>query len=756
VSGCIDKKIGDRLYAYEAGLLEDAAREQFELHLLECRHCHNLAVKFKDEARLIRQDPDLRRAVGDLAEKTASEPSWRSRYVRTAFAIAAVLVVLLLKPWQLEFRPTLEAIAAENRLAVLYFENLAQPDDPDRFGEIVSHLLTTDLSESDYVQVVSSQRLYDILSLMGQPDIGTIDKNLATDVAERAEARWMLTGSILQMEPALVLTGQLSEVATGDLVASHRIEGEAGESVFDLVDRLTVKIKNDLSLPEEALAEIDPPIADVTTHSTAAYRDYLEGMELYFKYYNREAGEKFLSAVENDSTFAMAYYYLAYLVNRDYAEKAVRHAEGASRKEKLYIASLQAASVRDAEGAIQQLRRIVELYPDEKQAWYRLGRYAFSQFRRDDAVKLFGRAIELDSAYKLSYNALVYTYQEMGEPELALSTLDQYIARAPDEANPYDTKGDIYAEYGHLEEAKDAYARAVSIKRDFSSYGALSKLGEMYLFSGQSDSAREIFQELASCEFKATRSRARTSLAQIPFYQGRFDEAIQVLNDGIAADRLEQATSGAAGDRSGKHGMLSAIADERGQIDEAIAEIYRAIEAHNQVYPDNRYAYYYTLARLLAANGEFDSARAVAAVMKPYLESRSINLSGYWYALGCTRLAEGDVEGAVVDLEKAKADSDVLYIDYMLARAYLEAGYIDKAIAELEVQIVNFGRWRIIFCNEAVRCHYYLGVAYERDGREDMAVEQYDTFLKLWAGADSNHTQIRDATERLARLRNQP
>jgi TolB-like protein len=71
------------------------------------------------------------------------------------------------------------AIAEENSLAIMYFDNLAQPEDPNRLGEIVTELLITGLSESQYVQVVSSQRLYDTLKLLGREGQKVVNRDVA-------------------------------------------------------------------------------------------------------------------------------------------------------------------------------------------------------------------------------------------------------------------------------------------------------------------------------------------------------------------------------------------------------------------------------------------------------------------------------------------------------------------------------------------------------------------------------------------------
>lgn len=58
----------------------------------------------------------------------------------------------------------------------MYFDNLVDPGDSLRLGEIATNLLITDLSQSRYVNVVSSQRLYDILKQFGKEGQKRIDR----------------------------------------------------------------------------------------------------------------------------------------------------------------------------------------------------------------------------------------------------------------------------------------------------------------------------------------------------------------------------------------------------------------------------------------------------------------------------------------------------------------------------------------------------------------------------------------------------
>ena len=329
---------------------------------------------------------DLKRLKRESELSTISSPETiskksYSKIVIPTVVIITALAILILKPWKFEISPRQEAIAQENKLAVMYFDNLTDASDSLKFGEITTNLLITDLSESEYVQVVSSQRLYDILRQLGREGVKKVDRDMATQVAQKANARWMLLGSILNTEPEIILIAQLIDVKTGVAIASQRIEGQPGDRIFSLVDSLTIEIKNDLSLPTKSMEGENTKIADGTTHSVEAYRYYLEGRDLFEKHYWSEAKLSFKKALEYDSTLAMAYYFLAAIdywshddrKARDWIKIALKYSDKTSKKGKHYINSLDARIDRDYNRAIDELQKIIHIDPDEKGAYVSIG-----------------------------------------------------------------------------------------------------------------------------------------------------------------------------------------------------------------------------------------------------------------------------------------------------------------------------------------------------------------------------------------------
>ena len=358
---CTDSRFEKMLYAWELDMLSDEERLAFQEHVLECPSCLAKLQEFEGASRLLLRDPDIRTALEELAEAEGRDDSRetvdvreadgnrRGGLIKTIVAIAAVLTILVLRPWDITISPSKEAVAAANRLAVMYFDELPDGSHADRTGEAVTNLLITDLSESEYVQVVSSQRLYDILKRLGHEDTRVIDRDLASRVAAAADVRWMLLGSIIRDSSRTIIASQLVDVSDGSVKASERVTGEPGESIFDMVDKLTVAVKTDLALPSAALRERDPEVASVTTRSTEAYYAYIEGVDYLSKLYTREAVASFERALSYDSTFAMAYYQLAYLKDRRLIAKAAQYADGASQREQYYIRARAAGYRRDTD-----------------------------------------------------------------------------------------------------------------------------------------------------------------------------------------------------------------------------------------------------------------------------------------------------------------------------------------------------------------------------------------------------------------------
>jgi len=689
---------------------------------------------------------------------TAAIPARRkSRLLRILLPAAAVcaiaLLIFVLQPFRVEMGPDSEAIADENSLAIMYFANMVDPEDSDRTGIMVTALLITDLSESEYIEVVSRQRLFDILRSLGREDLKAIDETVASEVAEKAGVKWILTGNVFQVEPNIILTSDISDAESGKILASQQITGEPGEDIFAVVDRLSRAIKEDMALPAEAGTEVDRPIADVTTHSPEAYRYFIEGFEFFWKHYMSEAETSFRKALDHDSTFAMANWALSYVVaepeKTELMARAVRHSDKASDFEHGYIGAMAAKHSGDYRLAVEILTRLTERFPNDARAHLSLGvtyRIAFGDHEK--AIASFKRVLEIAPQSKEIYNQLAYAYEDAGDLDNAIWAINEYISLAPDDANPYDSRGDLYAFNGRIDEALESYRKASEIRPLYST----SAEGAMYLFKRDYARADSCFEHMATSDARGSRSSGRMYLATVPMYRGRFTEALRILEDGIAADNMEQYIGTSAAEKPRLMALIHLEMEEYAAAAEAGR---RCMEARAKHAPnDHAYATEFYIV-LLCLTGNLEEAEKLAAPrIASYAEHPEAATWSDFTILSQLENARGNTDDAIRYMERSISTGDPwLHLRVITAKMYIEAGRLGEAVDLLEAAITRYDRVRAMTPIWSVKAHYLLGLAYEGSGWDPKAIEEYETFIEIWKDADPGIPMLEDARERLAGLK---
>jgi tetratricopeptide (TPR) repeat protein len=320
---------------------------------------------------------------------------------------------------------------------------------------------------------------------------------------------------------------------------------------------------------------------------------------------------------------------------------------------------------------------------------------------------------------------------------------------APDEPNPYDTRGDIYASNGRIDQAIESYRKALEIRPDFES--SLVNLGNMYLFKREYARAESLYHKLCAGIGKSGRSEGRLRLATIAAYQGKFDEALETLDAGIKADRMDRTEIWLAE----KYQLKSEIYFERNAPAKAMEALERSDEVTRRL-DDPEFAIQLSYLRVLhlAENGDIAGAEDVAETMRRHFEGKDgRGMSYYWFAAGCVERAKGNLGAAAADFEKGTEPLLWFLARYMLGSTYYEAGQLGEAVAEFEKAVAAHREDRPNRPIQAVKVYYMLGLAYEQSGWKNKAIENYEEFLEIWKDADPGLPEIEDARQRLARLK---
>jgi DNA-binding SARP family transcriptional activator/tetratricopeptide (TPR) repeat protein len=329
---------------------------------------------------------DANRAEEDPAEVGRS-PHRRARpWARRGGAAVLIAIVLVAGTYltrngspetgaSLPTQGLFAADAATTSIAVFPFTVRGDPDLAYMREGMVT-LLSTKLDGAGDLRSVDSHAL---LGIAG--DQATWDPHQAGVLAADLGAGLFVVGDVVAIEGDVHLAASLFEPGSPLPSARAAVEG-AREDLLSLVDRLAVELlATRLRQPEAGL----PAAADLTTHSLPALRAFLEGEQERRALRMNAALEAYQRAIQEDSTFALAHKRLVVfagwspestLLRRPAVEAALRHRDRLSRRDRLWLDAI-AVGMR-ADPAFEAITRsITERYPDDPEAWYRLGDLLF-------------------------------------------------------------------------------------------------------------------------------------------------------------------------------------------------------------------------------------------------------------------------------------------------------------------------------------------------------------------------------------------
>jgi Flp pilus assembly protein TadD len=123
---------------------------------------------------------------------------------------------------------------------------------------------------------------------------------------------------------------------------------------------------------------------------------------------------------------------------------------------------LQQGKYQDSKGAARTYRRVLELDPGNKLAWYNLGVIARQDGRTADARAAYDKALKIDPSFGSAlYNQAMLL--ESSEPDRALGLLKRAVAANPKASTAHLQLGHILAKKDRDDEAEAAYRRAVAV-----------------------------------------------------------------------------------------------------------------------------------------------------------------------------------------------------------------------------------------------------------------------------------------------------
>jgi tetratricopeptide (TPR) repeat protein len=427
------------------------------------------------------------------------------------------------------------APGARRAIAVMFFENNTGDQRLEWLQKGLTEMFIRSLSQSSSLSVLSTDRIFEIMQQAGQTaSTQPLDFQLAAIVSREANVEAILTGAISRRGDSLKIDVRVHEPNQGKILREESVEGKDLDALFTMVDQLTQRVKNTLTLSLEQ-QERARGIADLSTSSLEAWRFYTAGLDLEQKAMVNEAVAQYAEAVKADPAFIAAYYKLSlYLYSQGERQKGLQYFQKlkalrarATVKEQYQIDRLESGIRGDVRQVIEISKRWLEQNPDDIDANFNLGDLYFSLQNYDEALRYYQAILAIDPKYKMAYNQIGYCYARRGDLTNAAAIMRQYQELVPTEPNPFDSMGEIYFNYGEYKLAEKNLLR--SLKNDENFAPSWLSLSEVYLEQDKPEKALEVINQFLA-KVKAPRSRA-DGYAQRGFIQWRLGHMEQAIGD---------------------------------------------------------------------------------------------------------------------------------------------------------------------------------------------------------------------------------
>ncbi len=686
------------------------------------------------------------------APAVAPEPAPRKPKWVYAAAGVAVVILAVLGWWLLRGRGTQHgATEGHKSIAVLYFSNLSQDKSLDWLDRGLSEMLTTNLAQVQGLDVLSTERIQGSLQRVGKKD-GAMDPGLAQAVARDAGADAFITGALLKVGPTqLRLDVRVQDTKTGQVLDSHKLEGESIQNIFGMVDSLTAHIAGHF-LPGSAAKA--PAIEQALTSNLEALRHYQLGVDYRNRYLTAESIRELEEAVRLDPQFASAYLELSF----DYGfEGDLRKADEVNRKidqlqsrlprrEQLLFQVNQARRSRDSEATIRALEAVIAEFPRESDSRAGLGVWLLGANQPDRAINILREGLTYDPKDESLWNILGYAYANKGDQAAALQANDQYIAIRPGDPNPVDTRADIFFWFGRDDEALAAYRKVLELKPDFQSFEEYVKLAVVYADQGKYALAEAALQEYAQRTTPLNRLYLPNFQSQTQQMRGDLDGALESYRKAVS--QLAHAGQDASAGQTLQSFASAAVL--MGDAAPALA-FARQQKLHGEELP--------AVAFLEAVRGDQAASERDLqnfASARPWISPRYTELHRLGSQIAADAL-RNDGRGA---LEALGRYPDLQLVDILFSRARAHLLVNDYASAEQEFRntlresrgFSNFTFMRGQVPLFSLLCHFYLGQLYEATGKSQQAIDEYQSFLSHFEGSRTKMPQVAEARAALKRL----
>jgi TolB-like protein/Flp pilus assembly protein TadD len=424
-------------------------------------------------------------------------------------------------------------------IAVLPFMNMSGDESSSYFSDGLADTLLHMLAQIREIRVAARTSSFQFR-----------DQNTdITKIADALKVGNVLEGSVQKAGNRIRVTAQLIEAETGYHLWSGNFDRDL-DDVFAIQDEIANEVV--AALKVSLLGESADKLAQHPTENVEAYTEYLLAINDANEYTfdsMRRAEQRFLSALDADPTFAIAWARLGllYLDMQSFGAGAFREMrekarEAASKAMDIDPDSATAIAVLAAVEAIsgnldtaeQLFVRAIELGPNESTPRVGLARVLSERNERGEAVALLREALAIDPLSPNVHFRLATHYRVFEDYDKALAHIAKIREIEPESPMPWYAEADLEFERGNWAKALVHYLRAHELDPDDPELA--TGIADYYLALGMPVEAGQWYDR--SVEIDAAHPVARAAPLALYLYENRSSPDGPALARQLLAEKI--------------------------------------------------------------------------------------------------------------------------------------------------------------------------------------------------------------------------
>ena len=594
--------------------------------------------------------------------------------------------------------------------------------------------LNVALTESPFVNVLSSDRVSATSKQMGLPANANLTAGVARELCQRAGSKMYVAGSIGSADTKYVVALNAVNCQSGKTVAHEEMTAAGKTDVLDTIGRASRKLRAALGEPPSTVQKFDVPLSEATTPSLEALSTYASAL----KAYNEQGVQAALAldqhAIELDPTFAMAYYDAGdgyYSLNQlgrasQYYTKAFELRQHANDRSKLLITGNYYSIVTgEHDKAARTFHEMIETYPRSATAYFSLGEEYAALGQYETAAEMTAKAQELGPGEVPAYSNLTgyqLALQRFGQARATIDRakardMDGYMFRLPLYAMAFlagDSSG-MAEEQQWLTSHPETKHYALSLASDTEAYG------------GRLTAARELTKRSAEAAIAAdSKENAAIWWENAALREAASGDATHGVQDAADGLKLAPESQGVSVEAA----LAFAMVSENGRAQSLAEDLDKRYPLDTQM----QSLWLPAIRAQLALNGKNPAE-----------------------ALRVLQTVESPVEYGTIFFTN---NPSCLYPTYIKGQAYLASGQGANAATEFQKIIDHAGMvWN---CSTGALAHLGLARANALQSKKSKgavadaarvrALSQYKQFLDLWKDADPGVSIFKTAKTEYAKL----